>query len=57
MKSKIGRPKRKDNPKKITLSISKRAYQALERTSRFSPSRSAFVENLLLNLPASLEGK
>lgn len=48
MKKKFGRPPRKDNPTRITLTISKRAYQVLERMSRFAPSRSAFVENLIL---------
>jgi hypothetical protein len=50
MKKKFGRPPRKDNPQRVTLTISKRAYQVLERMSRFAPSRSAFVENLILNL-------
>jgi hypothetical protein len=50
MKKKIGRPPRKDSPTQITLTISKRAYQALERHSRFAPSRSAFVESLILKI-------
>jgi hypothetical protein len=50
MKKKFGRPRRKDNPTRITLTLSKRAYQVLERMSRFAPSRSAFVENLIINL-------
>jgi hypothetical protein len=50
MKKKFGRPPRKDNPTRITLTLSKRAYQTLERMSRFSPSRSAFVESLIMNI-------
>lgn len=48
MKKKIGRPPRKDNPQKITINLSKRAYQALERLSRYSSSRSAFLDALIL---------
>jgi hypothetical protein len=48
MNRKFGRPPRKDNPQRISLNLSKRAYQLLERMSRYSPSRSAFVERLIL---------
>jgi metal-responsive CopG/Arc/MetJ family transcriptional regulator len=44
---KLGRPPRKDKPQRISLNLSQRAYRQLERMSRFSPSRSAFVETLL----------
>jgi hypothetical protein len=44
---KIGRPPRKDKPQRISLNLSQRAYRQLERMSRFAPSRSALVENLL----------
>lgn len=57
MKKKFGRPPRRDNPQRITLTVSKRAYQALERMSRFAPSRSAFVENLILNLNPQAQPK
>jgi hypothetical protein len=48
MKKRTGRPPRQDKPQKLTLSLSLRAYKKLERLSKFSPSRSAMVERLIM---------
>lgn len=52
MRTKRGRPKRKDNPRKLTLILSETALRALDRLSSKAPSRGWVVENLIMEAVA-----
>jgi hypothetical protein len=50
----LGRPPRKDNPRKVTFLISEKAFAKLEKISAFKPSRGFVVEQLILKAPEVL---
>lgn len=47
MRAKAGRPKRKDNPQKLTLILSAKAIKALDKLSATAPSRGYVIERLI----------
>jgi hypothetical protein len=47
MRAKAGRPKRKDNPQKLTVILSARAMKALNKLSAMAPSRGYVIEKMI----------
>jgi hypothetical protein len=47
MSAKVGRPKRRDNPRKLTVILSAKALSKLEKLSATAPSRGWVIERLI----------